>query len=129
MPLDNLLGREGDLYCLSNTFRMPVYIRTDTQICTRIQVVLYNVTDCTVVTCMRADFYYIHFLRINKEWNRCTYTKVTLFSCGLMRPAISFLKSKNFQHFFEKKRSLLYPIGILYPHWGIYLNWYLYTCR
>ena len=32
-----------------------------------------------------------------------------------MRPAISFLKSKNFQLFVKKKLSLLYPIRVLYP--------------
>ena len=48
--------------------------------------------------------------------------------CIMMRLAISFLKSKNFQLFVKKKFILLYPdrgIYPLYPDRGIYPDWYL----
>ena len=38
--------------------------------------------------------------------------------CILMRPAISFLKSKNFQLFVKKKCSLLYPDQGILPRSG-----------
>ena len=51
----------------------------------------------------------MHFLRIGLEWNRGSYTKVTwffVFWCE-QRPAITFLKSKNFQLFVKKQLSLI----------------------
>ena len=40
-----------------------------------------------------------------------------------MRPAISFLKSKNFQFFVKKKFSPLYPDRGIYPDWYLSPAW------
>ena len=83
-------------------------------------VVMYNMPTLNKIYLLTYFYlltYYIQFLRIGWEWNRGSYTKVISFFCILMRPAISFLKSKNFKLFVKKKFSLLYPDWYLSPAW------------
>ena len=52
--------------------------------------------------------------RLGMEQTEVLIQKLLRFFCILMRPAISFLKSKNFQLFAKKKFSL-YPDRYLSP--------------
>ena len=85
-------------------YKSVTFLRTITLICTRSK---------KQHVVMRAKL--TAFTFSESVGNGTEVKNFVFFFCILMRPAISFLKSKNFQLFVKKKFSLLYPDRGIYP--------------